>query len=184
MKELLAGRIAVNANYRDLDIKYISQHYYYPLIYSNDEKVDYINHIIKVDSEVKLVEKLERFIEDDEDYIKERYDWWMFTKLDESLDKIHIPYFDNGKIRKFIPDFVFWMKKGTEYRIVFTDPKGTAQSSFINKVAGYERFFKGKTFHHNGYTIKVDLILFNEVNPFTDNYYSGYWKSEIKDIFI
>jgi type III restriction enzyme len=184
MKELFAGRIAAKANYRDLDIKFLAQHYYYPVIYSNDEKIDYINHIIKVEGEVQFIKKLEKFLENEEDYINERYDWWMFSKVDESLDRIYIPYYDNGKIRKYNPDFIFWMKKGTDYRILFVDPKGTAQSSFINKVGGYERFFKGKTFKHNGYTIKVDLILFNEVNPFTDNYYSGYWKSEIRDIFI
>lgn len=183
MKELIAGRIAAKANYKDLDIKYLSKHYYYPMISSNDDKIEYINHVIKMESEVIFIEKLNKFLEAEEDMISKKYDWWMFSKLDESLDKVYIPYLDVDKLRSFKPDFVFWMKSGNDYRIVFVDPKGPSQSSFLNKVYGFIRHFEGKTFTHNGYNIKVDLILFNEKNVFNDPYVSKFWKSEVKDIF-
>ena len=62
-----------------------------PLIYSDTEKVDYIKHIVKINSEVNFIKELEKYI------IKNKIkSEWMFSKLDESLDEIYIPYFSDS----------------------------------------------------------------------------------------
>ena len=50
---------------------------------------------------------------------------WMFSKLDEITDSVHIPYYDNenNSLRNFKPDFVFWLCRANQYRIFFVDPK-------------------------------------------------------------
>ena len=66
----------------------------------------------------------------------------MFSKLDEHLDKeIYIPYITKGEIKKFIPDFIFWFKKDNNYTILFIDPKGSAYSSYLDKIEGYKSIF-------------------------------------------
>ena len=73
---------------------------------------------------------------------------WSFSKIDESLDDVFIPYNDPNKgNRKFLPDFVFWLKKKNKYAIVFVDPKGTKHAEYQLKVDGYNKLFeksKGK----------------------------------------
>ncbi len=56
-----------------------------------------------------------------------KYDWWCFSKIDESLDQVSIPYYDTKeqKYRDFFPDFIFWLKKNDMYFIKFIDPKGS-----------------------------------------------------------
>ena len=68
---------------KKLKIKYIQNHYYIPLIVSENEKVDYLNHIIDVPSEVKFIEQLEEYLQNENNVFKQ-FDWWMFpssTKL-------------------------------------------------------------------------------------------------------
>ena len=71
--------------------------YYIPLILSEtnstEEKVSYIRHIIKTPSEVRFVEDLENYLAKEDNKFKE-FDWWMFSKLDESLDEVYIPYYN------------------------------------------------------------------------------------------
>ncbi len=74
-------------------MKYIPNHYYLPLILSEDEKVDYITHIIKTESEVKFIEVLESYLSRDDNKFKS-FDWWMFSKIDNYLDEIYIPYYN------------------------------------------------------------------------------------------
>jgi superfamily II DNA or RNA helicase len=126
-------------------IKYIQNHYYLPVITSTDEKIQYINHIITVDSEVKFVEALEAYLKTDTNIFKE-FDWWMFSKLDQTLDEIYIPYYNpkENMISKFKPDFIFWLKKGKQYKILFVDPKGTEHSDGYRKIDGYRRIFENK----------------------------------------
>ncbi len=179
------GLIKKKAEYRDLTIKYINSHFYYPLIYSNKENVEYIKHIINIPSEVNFIKNLETYIKNNSDKINQKYEWWMFSKLDESLDDVYIPYFDNGEPKKFKPDFIFWLReKGSDgYRIIFVDPKGTTHASTINKVGGFNNIFKNKTFKKERYNVIVDLVLYNEDNPFNDGYYEHFWSNNIEDIF-
>ncbi|MDD5689480.1 MAG: DEAD/DEAH box helicase family protein, partial [Caldisericia bacterium] len=61
-----------------LKIKYIPNHYYLPIILSDDERIDYIKHIIKTPSEVKFVNDLEDYLEKPNNKFKD-FDWWFFS---------------------------------------------------------------------------------------------------------
>lgn len=147
-------------------IKYLANHYYLPVVVSESDKVDYLNHIINVDSEVKFVEQLEEYLQKENNGFKQ-FDWWMFSKLDQTLDEVHIPYYNpkENAIAKFKPDFIFWMQKGNEYTILFVDPKGTEHADGYRKIDGYANIFESKehrnskSFPYNGYNIKTKLLL-------------------------
>ena len=156
-------------NTRRIKIKYLANHYYLPVIVSETEKIDFLNHIINVESEVAFVEQLEEYL-DKPDNVFAQFDWWMFSKLDETLDEVFIPYYNpqNNNIAKFKPDFIFWAQKGQNYWILFIDPKGTEHTSAYRKLDGYSRIFeenvandvkKIKEFNFNGFKIKVKLLL-------------------------
>ena len=116
-------------------------------------------------------------------------DWWLFSKIDEYLDEIFIPYYDpeSNKIRKFKPDFIFWFSKGKEYFIVFTDPKGIKHTEFEHKVDWFKKFFeengKPKTFIHKDIKIKVFLFLFTRDINLLPEGYKKYWFDRIESIF-
>jgi superfamily II DNA or RNA helicase len=163
-------------SFKDLKIKKIAEHYYLPLIYSEIEKVEYIKHIINVKSEVRFIENLEKYIKN-----SESSNQWMFSKIDESLDKINIPYFYKKEniYRNFFPDFIFWVKKGFDYKIVFVDPKGTSNADYQNKVDEFEKLFfennEAKVFKYKNYNITFDLkLIANDVNSVGEKY-KNYW---------
>ncbi len=171
------------ASFKDLKIKKIAQHYYLPLIYTEREKVEYIKHIINVKSEVRFIKNLEKFIKENKIDVE-----WMFSKIDESLDKFYIPYFykRENAYRKFYPDFIFWIKKGNNYKIVFVDPKGTNNADYQNKVDEFEKLFldtnkKPKIFTYNNnktFEITFDLkLIAKDVNAVGDKY-ADYWLGE------
>jgi len=151
---------------KKLKIKYIQNHYYNPLIVSEDEKVDYLNHIIDVESEVRFIEQLEEYLQKEDNVLKQ-FDWWMFSKLDQTLDEVHIPYYNpkENKIAKFKPDFIFWMQKGNDYIVLFVDPKGTEHADGYRKIDGYSKIFEtkdqkeSKSYPFNGFNIKTKLLL-------------------------
>jgi len=157
-------------------IKNISEHFYLPLIYSNSEKTNFIRNIIKVPSEVSFVEKLEKFL--NENTIQ---DEWMFSKINENIDDVFIPYFDNGenKFRKFYPDFIFWFKEAEGYRIVFVDPKGVEHSEYMSKVEGFEKLFmqngKNKKFEFNNIPVYFDLLLVTDNLNLVTEKFKNYW---------
>jgi rRNA maturation endonuclease Nob1 len=171
-----------------LKIKKIANHYYLPLIYSTEEKVEYIKHIIKVPSEVRFIENLEKYIKNNKDKIKSE---WMFSKIDENLDKkMGIPYFykKDNSYRDFYPDFIFWIKKGNDYKIVFVDPKGTSRTDYENKVDEFEKLFfengQPKVFKHKNFNITFDLKLIAEdINSISDKY-QKYWLGENNFSFL
>jgi len=152
------------ATHRRIKIKYIANHYYLPLILSLDDKVHYIKHIIKTQSEVGFINDLESYLAKSANLFEE-FDWWMFSKLDESLDDVYIPYYNLNvnEYRNFHPDFIFWLNKGNDYLIVFVDPKGTEHTSYIWKIQGYKEIFEnygGKNIlKHDGLKVKIKLLL-------------------------
>ncbi len=163
-------------SFKDLKIKKIAEHYYLPLIYSDEEKVEYIKHIIEVKSEVTFIKNLEKHIKENKPDCE-----WMFSKIDQSLDTFHIPYFykKDNIYRKFFPDFIFWIKKGNEYKIIFIDPKGTSNADYQNKVDEFEKLFlengKSKTFEYKKFEITFDLkLVAQDVNTVSDKY-DKYW---------
>jgi len=151
---------------KKLKIKYIQNHYYIPLIVTEDEKVDYLNHIIDVKSEVRFIEQLEEYIQEEESVFK-KFDWWLFSKLDQTLDEVYIPYYNpkENNIAKFKPDFIFWMQKGKDYVVLFIDPKGTEHTDGFRKIDGYSKIFETndkkeiRSYSFNGFNIKTKLML-------------------------
>lgn len=168
LKKAQALKDSQNFEYRNkkLKIKYVPNHYYIPLIVSEDEKVDYLNHIIDVESEVRFIEQLEEYLRQDDNVFKQ-FDWWMFSKLDQTLDEVYVPYYSpkENDMARFKPDFIFWLQKGKNYTILFVDPKGTEHTDGLRKIDGYSRIFEsgekkeGKSFAFNGFNINAKLLL-------------------------
>lgn len=172
-----------------IKIKYLSNHYYLPVIVSETEKLDYLNHIINVDSEVRFIEQLEEYLAKP-DNIFSRFDWWMFSKIDQTLDEVFIPYYNpkENKIANFKPDFIFWMQKGKRYLILFVDPKGTEHTDGYRKIDGYSRIFEAgeqkqsRDFLYNGFTINTKLLLKSRrgIAEVPENY-KQYWFDNFVD---
>ena len=163
-------------SFKDLKIKKIAEHYYLPLIYSDKEKIEYIKHIIEVESEVKFIKNLEKHIKENKPDCN-----WMFSKIDQNLDSFHIPYFYKKEniYRKFFPDFIFWTKKDENYKIVFVDPKGTINADYQNKVDEFEKLFlengQSKIFTYKNFKISFELkLITSDVNSVSDKY-EKYW---------
>jgi superfamily II DNA or RNA helicase len=173
---LKLGNATSEESFKDLKIKKIAEHYYLPLIYSENEKVEYIKHIIDVPSEVQFIKNLEKHIKENKPDCQ-----WMFSKIDQNLDTFHIPYFYKKEniYRKFFPDFIFWMKKDESYKIVFVDPKGTSNADYQNKVDEFEKLFfeneQAKVFEYKNFIITFDLkLVASDVNSVSDKY-EKYW---------
>ena len=163
----------------------MANHYYIPLILSLDEKVDYIKHIIKTQSESRFINDLEDHLTKADNKFKE-FDWWLFSKLDESLDEVYIPYYNPSanKFSRFYPDFIFWLKKGDNYFIVFVDPKGTEHTSAYRKIDGYAQLFeengKEKVFNYNEFKVRIKLLLRPEDVSKAPAEYRQYWFDNIE----
>ncbi|HOQ81868.1 MAG TPA: restriction endonuclease subunit R, partial [bacterium] len=118
-----------------------------------------------VDSEVKFIEQLEEYLSEP-DNIFRKFDWWMFSKIDQTLDEVYIPYYNpkENNIAKFKPDFIFWLQKGNEYTVLFVDPKGTEYTDGYRKTDGYSKIFEteenkeSKIFSLNGLRISTKLL--------------------------
>lgn len=124
----------------DIEIVNLMEHYYAPLIYSNNEKVEHFKNIINVDSEVSFVKSLIEYL--NENTIDNR---WMFSKIVENFDNIFIPYFakSENRYKNFYPDFIFWVQDFDDnYKIIFVDPKGTKHSDYIQKIEGFKDVFE------------------------------------------
>ena len=141
--------------------------------------------MITVPSEVKFVKDLEQYISQPDNFFA-GFDWWLFSKLDENLDEIYIPYYNpkENRISKFKPDFIFWMKKGHDYKVVFIDPKGTEHVDAYRKIEGFSRLFEeagaDKPFKYNGYTVCVSLFLRPKDIASTLSKYKKYWFDNFK----
>jgi len=172
---------------RDISFKHIATHYYLPVILAEDEKVDYIRHIIKVPSEVRFVKQVSQYLENG-GTVFEQFDWWMFSKLDESLDSVYIPYYDPvaNRIRQHHPDFIFWLQRGGEYSIVFVDPKGTTHTDYEFKVDGYRALFeiegKAAVIEHEGLSVRVYSFLQTPDRAKVGESYRSYWFDNIQDL--
>jgi len=158
-----AGKYEIND--QKIKIKYLANHYYIPVIVSEAERIDYINHIINVNSEVKFIEQLEEYLAKPDNIFK-KFDWWMFSKLDQTLDEVFIPYYNpkENNISNFKPDFIFWAQQGKRYLILFVDPKGTEHTDGYRKIDGYSKIFENelkqsKDFSYNDFTINVKLLM-------------------------
>jgi len=172
-------------NGKSITLKHITQHYYLPIVLSEDGQVDYIRHIIKAESEVRFIRNLERYLDQPNSEFR-KFDWWFFSKLDESLDKVYIPYYEpkTNRIAHFKPDFIFWLKKGQHYFIVFVDPKGIEHTDYQRKVDGYCAVFwedrKPRVFDYKGQRVTVHLFLYtDDVGNLPDGY-RDFWFDRIE----
>ncbi len=188
-REEMKSEIVFESNHKKIKIKYVANHYYLPLILSGEEKIDYIQHIIKTPSEVKFINDLDQYLKDPGNKFN-KFDWWLFSKLDESLDEVYIPYYnpDTNRISEFKPDFIFWLKKDDSYFIVFIDPKGTKHTDYMHKVDGYRMIFENgdgsKKVFKSG-DLKVIVYLFlrtDDINRLPKNGYRNYWFDNIDKV--
>lgn len=167
-----------------IDYKIFKEHYYVPILLK--EKSKHFQHVIKVPSEIEFLKKFKKYLENPMNKLKE-YDWWYFSKIDESLDRIKIPYFDTqkGDYSNFCPDFIFWLKKNNQYYIKFIDPKGVEHiRNPIDKILGFEEFEKEITKLNKDRKIKVALYYFNEqIPPYVEQKYKKYWTNNFDEIF-
>ena len=180
-------------SFEELKIRNVTQHYYVPIITGNEQS-HYIQHIIREESEIRFLEQLEQWLKT---HIPE-WDAWSFSKIDESLDNIYIPYYDarRNKYARFRPDFIFWMSRENKYQIMFVDPKGMEHTSAFRKIDGYQNLFEEngqrKSFSYQDQATKsnsipelhvsVGLLMFNEDQNVLSNY-RRFWTGNPADIF-
>ncbi|OOC29096.1 DEAD/DEAH box helicase family protein [Helicobacter pylori] len=137
----------------DAELLKLKEHYYTPLIKAKN--CDWLKHVVKVKSESDFLEELLKITET----LQENYDFWAFSKIDEHLDNLFIPYIDNAAERRFFPDFIFWLQKGNTQIICFIDPKGTKYADYEHKADAYE-LFKDKVFNpKNDPNLKIKVVL-------------------------
>ncbi|MGL2504699.1 DEAD/DEAH box helicase family protein [Helicobacter pylori] len=159
----------------------LKEHYYTPLIKAKN--CDWLKHVVKVESESDFLEELLKITET----LQENYDFWAFSKIDEHLDNLFIPYFNSATERKFFPDFIFWLEKGDTQTICFIDPKGTEHTSGLRKADAY-KLFKDKVFSSKddpNFKIKVVLKFYGNKDRVPDDY-RHYWikKGKLEDFFL
>ncbi|WP_104747946.1 DEAD/DEAH box helicase family protein [Helicobacter cetorum] len=164
----------------------LKEHYYNPLIKAKE--CDWLKAVVKVESECDFLTELQGAIKT----LEENYDFWAFSKIDEHLDNLFIPYAENGTQRCYYPDFIFWLQKNDTQIIVFIDPKGSKQSDYELKVDGYEELFKDgdkvKIFNpKNNKNLKIKVLLRLYQNKVSDigKGYKDYWikKEGLKEFF-
>ncbi len=171
-----------------LHIKRIARHYYVPVLLAENERIDWIRHVIRHPSEVRFLNTLEKYLESSDNAFG-GLDWWAFSRIDESMDEVYIPYYDpqSNRIRRFLPDFIFWLQKGEQYAVVFVDPKGMQQANYQYKVDGYRELFweeagGPKVFPHNGFRVSVHLLLYTEDANRAPSGYREHWADNVEAI--
>lgn len=167
----------------DAELLKLKEHYYTPLIKAKD--CDWLKHVVKVESEIDFLQELQD--QETTKTLQENYDFWAFSKIDEHLDNLFIPYIDGAAERRFFPDFIFWLQKGDTQIICFIDPKGTKISDYQHKADAY-KLFKDKVFHPKDdphFKIKVVLKFYGDKDDVGDKYKDDWiQKDKLKDFFL
>ncbi|PDX32170.1 restriction endonuclease subunit R [Helicobacter pylori] len=168
----------------DAELLKLKEHYYTPLIKAKN--CDWLKHVVKVESEIDFLKELQKT--ETIKTLQENYDFWAFSKIDEHLDNLFIPYIDNSTgERKFFPDFIFWLEKGGTQIICFIDPKGTKIAEYQNKADAY-KLFKDKIFNPKddpNLKIKVVLKFYGNKDDVGERYRDDWIKEgELKDFFL
>ncbi|ASM64353.1 restriction endonuclease subunit R [Helicobacter pylori] len=165
----------------DAELLKLKEHYYTPLIKAKN--CDWLKHVVKVKSESDFLEELLKITET----LQENYDFWAFSKIDEHLDNLFIPYIDNATERRFFPDFIFWLQKGDTQIICFIDPKGITYADYEHKADAY-KLFKDKVFNPKddpNLKIKVVLKFYGNKDDVGERYRDDWIKEgELKDFFL
>ncbi len=161
----------------------LKEHYYTPLIKAKN--CDWLKHVVKVESEIDFLKELQET--ETMKTLQENYDFWAFSKIDEHLDNLFIPYFNSATERKFFPDFIFWLEKGGTQIICFIDPKGTEHTSSLRKAYWYKELFKDKVFNPKddpNFKIKVVLKFYGDKDKVVESRDLWIKKGELKDFFL
>ncbi len=166
----------------DAELLKLKEHYYTPLIKAKN--CDWLKHVVKVKSESDFLEELLKITKT----LQENYDFWAFSKIDEHLDNLFIPYIDNGAAeRRFFPDFIFWLQKGGTQIICFIDPKGSKIAEYEHKADAYQ-LFKDKIFNpKNDPNLKIKVVLkfYGNKDGVGERYRDDWIKEgELKDFFL
>ncbi|WQY36020.1 DEAD/DEAH box helicase family protein [Helicobacter pylori] len=161
----------------------LKEHYYTPLIKAKD--CDWLKHVVKVKSEIDFLQELQD--QETTKTLQANYDFWAFSKIDEHLDNLFIPYINNVAERRFFPDFIFWLQKGDTQIICFIDPKGTKISDYQLKADAY-KLFKDKIFDSKNdpyFKIKVVLKFYGDKDDVGDKYKDDWiQKGKLNDFFL
>ncbi len=168
----------------DAELLKLKEHYYTPLIKAKN--CDWLKHVVKVESEIDFLKELQET--ETTKTLQENYDFWAFSKIDEHLDNLFIPYINNVAERRFFPDFIFWLQKGDTQIICFIDPKGTKIAEYEHKADAYKHLFKDKIFNPKNdpnSKIKVVLKFYGDKDDVADGY-RDYWikKGKLEDFFL
>jgi superfamily II DNA or RNA helicase len=164
----------------ELNTDFLVEHYYNPIILTSEAHKQLFKHIVWVPSEVEFLKKLQ----ENRDKL-EKYEWWYFSKIDQTTDDVSIPYYDTREqeYRNFFPDFVFWLKPKDSNKLIikFIDPKGNVvgTGNAEDKAKGYENIFNGHTIKYNDKEVQIDLFFFNEptgVNESVRDYFTKDFK--------
>ncbi|GAA7379585.1 DEAD/DEAH box helicase family protein [Helicobacter pylori] len=161
----------------------LKEHYYTPLIKAKN--CDWLKHVVKVKSESDFLEELQET--ETIKTLQENYDFWAFSKIDEHLDHLFIPYFNNAAERRFFPDFIFWLQKGGTQIICFIDPKGSKHTDYEHKADAY-KLFKDKVFtpkDNPHFKIQVVLKFYGNKDDVGEKYRDDWiQKDKLKDFFL
>ncbi|GAA7615866.1 DEAD/DEAH box helicase family protein [Helicobacter pylori] len=162
----------------------LKEHYYTPLIKAKN--CDWLKHVVKVKSESDFLKELQET--ETIKALQENYDFWAFSKIDEHLDNLFIPYIgEHATERKFFPDFIFWLEKGGTQIICFIDPKGSKHTDYERKADAY-KLFKGKVFTPKDkphFKIQVVLKFYGNKDGVGDKYKDDWiQKDKLKDFFL
>ncbi|NBV09627.1 MAG: DEAD/DEAH box helicase [Flavobacteriia bacterium] len=164
----------------ELNTDFLVEHYYNPIILTSEAHKQLFKHIVWVPSEVEFLKKLQ----ENRDKL-EKYEWWYFSKIDQTTDDVSIPYYDTREqeYRNFFPDFVFWLKPKDSNKLIikFIDPKGNVvgTGNAEDKAKGYENIFNGHTIKYNDKEVQIDLFFYNEptgVNESVREYFTKDFK--------
>ncbi|GAA8384874.1 hypothetical protein HpDR42_14290 [Helicobacter pylori] len=167
----------------DAELLKLKEHYYTPLIKAKN--CDWLKHVVNVESEIDFLKELQKT--ETIKTLQENYDFWAFSKIDEHLDNLFIPYFNGATERKFFPDFIFWLQKGDTQIICFIDPKGTEHTSSQRKAVWYKKLFKDKVSNpkdNPNLKIKVVLKFYGDKDKVVEG--RDYWikKGKLEDFFL
>jgi len=166
--------------------KDLQKHYYSPILFKKD--TDKFQHVIKKESEIVFLDDLVEYLRQNENKLKNNYDWWYFSKIDESIDNIGIPYFNSeiGRYQNFYPDFIFWLKRDNNYYLKFVDPHGVQYTSnTAEKIDGFNDFCSDLLKLNSKNILSVELYFYNEkeVHHVVDGFYKKYFTKSFSDIF-
>jgi len=186
-KEGIIDKDLFSQPFNGIKIKYIPNHYYYPVILSEPKhKIDYLSHIITEGSEIEFIKELDEYLAKEDNWFDKKFDWWLFSKLNETTDDVYIPWYNpkTEKIERFKPDFIFWLKEknSKNYYIVFIDPKGTEHTEAYRKIDGFKDIFENKDFKYGDFNIKVKLFCKPKDKTFVLKEYKKYWLDNIHNI--